>query len=124
MVPDTFARITRVAGTFDRVVAGLRAAKQAGFDQIKVNCVLLRGFNDDQIVPFAKFSREEGVVVRFIEFMPLEEDRLWSPDTVLPLEEVKARLERPGQSYRYHQMPPVKQPSDTPSKTASAKSGS
>jgi cyclic pyranopterin phosphate synthase len=92
VVPDTFARITRVPGSFDRVVAGVRAAKQAGFDQIKVNCVLLRGFNDDQIVPFAKFSREERVIVRFIEFMPLEEDRLWSPDTVLPLKEVKARL--------------------------------
>jgi cyclic pyranopterin phosphate synthase len=93
VVPDTFARITRVPGSFDRVVAGVRAARQAGFDQIKINCVLLRGFNDDQIVPFAKFSREEGVIVRFIEFMPLEEDRCWSPDTVLPLEEVKARLE-------------------------------
>jgi cyclic pyranopterin phosphate synthase len=93
VVPDTFARITRVPGSFDRVVAGVRAARQAGFDQIKINCVLLRGFNDDQIVPFAKFSRDEGVIVRFIEFMPLEEDRLWSPDTVLPLEEVKARLE-------------------------------
>jgi cyclic pyranopterin phosphate synthase len=91
--PDTFARITRVPGSFDRVVAGVCAAKRAGFDQIKVNCVLLRGFNDDQIVPFAKFSREEGVIVRFIEFMPLEEGRLWSPDTVLPLKEVEARLE-------------------------------
>lgn len=93
VVPDTFARITRVPGSFDRVVAGVRAAKQAGFDQIKVNCVLLRGFNDDQIAPFAKFAREEDVIVRFIEFMPLEEDRLWSPDVVLPFKEVKARLE-------------------------------
>jgi len=93
VVPDTFARITRVPGSFDRVVAGVCAAKQAGYDQIKVNCVLLRGFNDDPIVPFAKFSRGEGVIVRFIEFMLLEEDRFWSPDTVLPLEEVQARLE-------------------------------
>jgi cyclic pyranopterin phosphate synthase len=91
--PDTFAGITRVPGSFDRVVAGVRAAKRAGFDQIKVNCVLLRGLNDDQIVSFAKFSREEGVIVRFIEFMPLEEGRLWSPDTVLPLREVEERLE-------------------------------
>jgi cyclic pyranopterin phosphate synthase len=64
-----------------------------GFDQIKVNRVLLRGFNDDQIVSFAKFSRDEDVIIRFIEFMPLEEDRFWSPDTVLPLKEVKAQLE-------------------------------
>ena len=91
--PNTFTRITRVPGSFDRVMAGVRAAKQAGFDQIKVNCLLLRGFNDDQIVPFAKFTREEVVIVRFIEFMPLEEDRRVAPDTVLPLKEVKARSE-------------------------------
>ncbi len=72
----TFARITRVPGSFERVVKGIRAAQRAGLDPVKVNCVLLRGFNDDQIVPFAKFAREEGVIVRFIEFMPLEEDRL------------------------------------------------
>jgi cyclic pyranopterin phosphate synthase len=58
-----------------------------------VNCVLLRGFNDDQIVAFAKFAREEGVIVRFIEFMPLEEDRLWTPDTVVPIREVVEKLE-------------------------------
>ena len=40
----------------------------------------MRGFNEDQIVPFGMFAREEGVIVRFIEFMPLEEDRIWSPD--------------------------------------------
>jgi cyclic pyranopterin phosphate synthase len=55
---------------------------------VKVNCVLLRGFNEDQIVEFAKFSRDEGVIVRFIEFMPLEEDRVWSPEVVVTLEEI------------------------------------
>ena len=90
---ETFARITRVPGSFDRVLAGIRAAKRIGLGPVKVNCVLLRGFNDDQVVSFAKFSRDEGVIVRFIEFMPLEEDRLWSPETVIPLTEVVARLE-------------------------------
>ena len=83
--PATFARITRVPGSFEKVLAGVRAAQRAGLGPVKVNCVLLRGFNDDQIVPFARFSRDEGVIVRFIEFMPLEEDRLWTPDVVVPL---------------------------------------
>ena len=50
-----------------------------GLTPLKINCVLLRGFNDDQIEGFARFAREEDVVVRFIEFMPLEEGRLWTP---------------------------------------------
>ncbi|MGA3222958.1 MAG: GTP 3',8-cyclase MoaA [Acidobacteriaceae bacterium] len=88
----TFARITRVPGSFEKVLAGLRAAQQAGLGPVKVNCVLLRGFNDDQIVSFARFSRDEGVIVRFIEFMPLEEDRLWTPEVVVPLQEVVEKL--------------------------------
>src|ERR1700756_1859675 len=91
--PATFARITRVPGSFQKVRAGIRAAQRAGLNPVKVNCVLLRGFNDDQIVEFAKFAREEGVIVRFIEFMPLEEDRLWTPESVVPIREVVARLE-------------------------------
>ena len=90
--PEIFARITRVPGSFHKVVAGIRAAQDAGLGPVKVNCVLLRGFNEDQIVPFAKFAREEGVIVRFIEFMPLEEDRLWTPDTVIPVHELLERL--------------------------------
>jgi cyclic pyranopterin phosphate synthase len=88
----TFTRITRVPGSFERVLAGLREAQRAGLGPVKVNCVLLRGFNDDQIVPFARFSRDEGVIVRFIEFMPLEEDRLWSPEVVVPLQEIVEKL--------------------------------
>jgi cyclic pyranopterin phosphate synthase len=84
----TFARITRVPGSFEKVLAGLRAAQRAGLGPVKVNCVLLRGFNEGQIIPFARFSRDEGVIVRFIEFMPLEEDRLWTPEVVVPLAEV------------------------------------
>ncbi len=88
----TFARITRVPNGFENVLAGIRAARAAGLDPVKVNCVLLRGFNEDQIEDFARFSRDEGVIVRFIEFMPLEEDRVWSPEVVVPLEEIVARL--------------------------------
>jgi cyclic pyranopterin phosphate synthase len=101
---DTFARITRVPGSFQRVRDGIRAAQDAGLGPIKVNCVLLRGFNDHQIEAFAEFSRTENVVVRFIEFMPLEEAidsahsaidaRAWSPDAVIPMSEIVARLGR------------------------------
>jgi cyclic pyranopterin phosphate synthase len=52
----------------------------------------MRGFNEDQIIPFGMFAREEGVVVRFIEFMPLEEDRVWSPNTVVTLDEILRRM--------------------------------
>src|SRR5215469_4154813 len=90
--PDRFARITRVPGGYDQVLAGIRAARRAGLWPLKVNCVLMRGFNEDQIIPFGMFAREEGVTVRFIEFMPLEEDRVWSPSTVVPLEEILARM--------------------------------
>jgi cyclic pyranopterin phosphate synthase len=90
--PDRFTRITRVVGGYDRVLAGVRAARRAGLWPLKVNCVLLRGFNEDQIIPFGMFAREEGVTVRFIEFMPLEEDRVWSPSTVVTLDEILARM--------------------------------
>ncbi len=89
---EKFARITRVPGSYQRVLSGIRAAKRAGLDPVKVNCVLLRGFNEDQIVPFARFSREEDVIVRFIEFMPLEEDRLWTPESVVSLREITSAL--------------------------------
>jgi cyclic pyranopterin phosphate synthase len=92
MEPEKFARITRVPGSYQAVLAGVRAARDCGLGPIKVNCVLLRGFNEDQIVPFARFAREEDVVVRFIEFMPLEEDRVWSPEIVVRLEEIVAQL--------------------------------
>ena len=90
--PDRFARITRVPNGYDNVLAGIRAAKRAGLAPVKVNCVLLRGFNEDQIIPFGMFAREEGVVLRFIEFMPLEEDRVWSPNVVVTLDEILERM--------------------------------
>jgi cyclic pyranopterin phosphate synthase len=91
---ETFAAITRVPRSFDRVLAGVRAAKAVGLGPVKVNCVLLRGFNDGQIEQFAEFSRSEGVIVRFIEWMPLEEDRTWKRETVVTMEEIVDRLNR------------------------------
>jgi len=90
--PDRFARITRVPNGYDNVLAGIRASRHGGLWPVKVNCVLMRGFNEDQIIPFGMFAREEGVVVRFIEFMPLEEDRVWTPETVVTLDEIVQRM--------------------------------
>ena len=90
--PDRFARITRVSNGFDNVLAGIRASRRVGLWPVKVNCVLMRGFNEDQIIPFGMFAREEGVIVRFIEFMPLEEDRVWAPETVVTLDEILLRI--------------------------------
>jgi cyclic pyranopterin phosphate synthase len=95
---ETFTRITRVPRSFDRVLAGIRAAREAGLGPVKVNCVLLRGFNDEQIEQFAEFSRKEQVIVRFIEWMPLEEPssapdaRNWKPETVVTMDEIVTRL--------------------------------
>ena len=90
--PAIFAAITRVPRSYERVLAGMRAAREVGLGPVKVNCVLLRGFNDGQIEAFGEFSRAEGVIVRFIEFMPLEEDRTWRPETVVRMDEIVARL--------------------------------
>jgi GTP 3',8-cyclase len=106
----TFERITRVPGSFDTVLKGIRAARAAGLTPLKINCVLLRGFNDDQVEGFARFARQEEVVVRFIEFMPLEEGRLWTPEIVVPLNEIVERIGRV--------LPLVPMPAREPSETA------
>ena len=105
----TFERITRVPDSFEKVLAGIRAAKSAGLAPLKINCVLLRGFNDNEIEGFARFAREEDVVVRFIEFMPLEEDRLWTPEIVITLKEI---VERIGREIPLVPLPP-REPSET-----------
>src|SRR6202041_108035 len=89
---QTFTAITRVPRSFDKVLAGTRKARAVGLGPVKVNCVLLRGFNDGQIEQFAEFSRREGVIVRFIEWMPLEEDRSWKRETVISMDEIVAWL--------------------------------
>jgi len=98
-----FERITRIPGSHATVLGGIRAARAAGLTPLKINCVLLRGFNEDQIEGFARFAREEDVVVRFIEFMPLEEGRLWSPQVVVPLAEI---VERIGRALPLVELPP------------------
>jgi len=84
---DRFIELTR-RDDLDRVLDGIDAAIEAGFEPVKINAVLMRGINDDEIVDFARFGRDKGVVVRFIEFMPLDADEMWGPERVVPLAEV------------------------------------
>jgi cyclic pyranopterin phosphate synthase len=92
--PERFARITRVKDGYAAVLEGVREARRQGLGPVKVNCVLLRGFNEDQIEAFGRFACEEQVIVRFIEFMPLDEGRAWTPQAVVPLSEVLERMAR------------------------------
>jgi cyclic pyranopterin phosphate synthase len=87
-----FAEMTR-RDALDRVMEGLRAAESAGLTPIKLNCVVVRGTNDDEVVDFARFARETGYEVRFIEFMPLDEQGAWTRDAVVPSREVLDRID-------------------------------
>ncbi len=111
--PETFFAITR-RHAMDQVIDGIDAAIDAGFSPVKVNCVLIRGVNDDEIVDFARFGRERGVTIRFIEFMPLDAEEGWAPGTVVPgaevvaaisavypLEPFEARGSAPAERFRY-----------------------
>jgi cyclic pyranopterin phosphate synthase len=89
---ERFAEITR-RDTLAQVLDGIEAAIDSGLDPVKVNCVLMRGVNDDEVVDFAAFGRERGVGVRFIEFMPLDADGAWGPDVVVPATEVIERID-------------------------------
>ncbi len=72
----------------EQVLVGIDAAVAAGFDPVKVNAVLMRGINDDEIIPFLELGRSKGVTVRFIEFMPLDAQGEWSEDTVVGYDEI------------------------------------
>jgi GTP 3',8-cyclase len=87
-----FAEMTR-RDALDRVLAGLHAARRAGLDPVKVNCVVIGGTNEDEAVSFARLARETGVEVRFIEYMPLDADRAWERDRVVPSRELRDRIE-------------------------------
>lgn len=90
--PDTFRRITRRDG-FDKVLAGIEAAKKCGFLPIKLNAVSVRGLTEDQIIPFGELARTGDVDVRFIEFMPLDAENEWERDKVLFAHEIIEILE-------------------------------
>ena len=89
---DRFREIARVEA-FQRTMDGIRAAVEAGLRPIKLNMVVLRGSNDDEVVDFARLARERGYEVRFIEFMPLDGDGTWSNDLVVPSRRIQEQIE-------------------------------
>ncbi|CAN5817527.1 GTP 3',8-cyclase MoaA [soil metagenome] len=84
---DRFEAVTR-RDRLGAVLDGIDVAVAAGLSPVKVNVVLVRGVNDDEIVDFATFARDRGVIVRFIEFMPLDADGRWQADQVVSRAEV------------------------------------
>ena len=89
---DRFVEMTR-RDSFDAVIDGIRSAKLAGLDPVKINVVAMAGVNDDELVDFARFGRTEGVEVRFIEFMPLDADGAWQRSAVLSQADIVARID-------------------------------
>jgi cyclic pyranopterin phosphate synthase len=109
---DRFAALTR-RDELGRVLSGIEAAQRAGFEPVKVNCVVVRGVNHDEVVDFARFGRERGIEVRFIEFMPLDADGRWIGSSVVSQDEIVAAIgavfpiapvqrgHAPAERYRY-----------------------
>ena len=108
-----FVEMTR-RDELDHVLDGIAAAKEEGFDPVKINTVVQRGVNDDEIIDLATFGREHGVEVRFIEFMPLDASGGWADRSVVgqdeivgriasvyPVEQVPARGAAPADRWRY-----------------------
>jgi cyclic pyranopterin phosphate synthase len=92
LTPDRFALLTG-RNELAQVLDGINAAIEAGLQPVKVNCVAIRGINDDQALRFAEFAREKGVRVRFIEFMPLDNGKIWRREMVVPGEELRKRID-------------------------------
>jgi cyclic pyranopterin phosphate synthase len=88
-----FAEMTR-RDALDRVMAGMRAAEQAGLTPIKLNCVVIAGTNDEEVVDFARFARETGYEVRFIEYMPLDAEQHWERAKVVPSAQIVEAIDQ------------------------------
>src|SRR5579863_129409 len=104
---EKFERVTRTQ-TFDNVMAGIDAAHSSPLRPVKVNAVLVRGLNDDEVEDFAEFARDRNLIMRFIEFMPLDADRAWTRNMMVPSAEVYRRI-----SERWPLVPVVHERSET-----------
>jgi cyclic pyranopterin phosphate synthase len=89
---ETFERIARRKG-LDRVLAGIFAAKDAGFEKIRLNAVAIRGITESEVVPLGEFARQHELELRFIEFMPLDAEDNWCNDQVLAGKDIRQMLE-------------------------------
>jgi cyclic pyranopterin phosphate synthase len=99
---ERFAHITR-GGRLQDTLAGIAAALEAGFQPVKVNCVLMRGFNDGEILNMALLAKDRPLSVRFIEFMPVGADSVWSEQNFLPIAAAKKALAALGELTPYQE---------------------
>ncbi len=114
--PERFHELTR-RDDLHRVLEGIDAAIDAGFDPVKINVVVMKGINDDEVLDFVDFGRDKGVMVRFIEFMPLDADEIWNNDLVFPQAEIIERIKAA------HPIDPVKRTSAPASRWSFADGG-
>ena len=105
LIPERFERLTR-RDDLDAVLDGIDAALEAGFEPVKLNVVAMAGVNEDELVDFARFGRDRGVTVRFIEFMPLDADDAWTSESVLTREQIVAAIDS------VHPLEPVRRGSE------------
>jgi len=92
--PGSFEELTRI-GSLERVLRGIDAALARDFDRVKLNTVVIRGFNDDELPELVEYAAERGVILRFIEFMPLGQETVWTEtdgDSCVPAGEIRERL--------------------------------
>ena len=82
-----FESLTR-RDNLKQVLHGIETAKSVGFDPVKINMVVMKGVNDDEVLDFVSYGRENGLVVRFIEFMPLDADEIWEKSKVMSQNEI------------------------------------
>jgi cyclic pyranopterin phosphate synthase len=88
---ENFTEITGV-DALEKVLNSIKAAKKAGLKPIKINSVIVRGRNDDEIVEFARFAREYDISMRFIEFMPLDSGHEWQREMVVSGREIREKI--------------------------------
>ncbi|HKY93186.1 MAG TPA: GTP 3',8-cyclase MoaA [Nevskiaceae bacterium] len=106
VTPERFAALTR--GDVRPVLKGIAAARDAGFP-IKLNAVVIRGYNDDEVMPLVRWAKAEGLSLRFIEFMPLDGRGLWTRDKVVSEAEI---LEAVGREFKVERLPRTDEPAE------------
>jgi cyclic pyranopterin phosphate synthase len=100
--PERFEQIVGRKDVFGKVLDGIRAAQAVGLNPVKINCVITRGCNDDEILDFVELARQSGLVVRFIEYMPFDGRHAWSTDKLVSGEEIIQKIEA---VYRLEKLP-------------------
>ena len=95
--PELYHKLTGTHDMFWRVMDGVEEAKRVGFDPIKVNCVVTKGCNEDEVLDFARFAHDGDITVRFIEYMPFDGTKLWDAERMVSGEQI---LERIGKKYK------------------------